>query len=590
MSDNSTMYDLIIRGGTVVDGLGGVPFVGDVAVADGRIVAVGTVAGHAREEIDADGMLVTPGFVDIHTHFDAQAIWESRMSPSSEHGVTTVVMGNCGVGFAPCRPKDRDALIELMEGVEDIPGIVMTDGLTWEWESYPEYLDAVAARPHDINMASYLPHAPLRLFVMGERASSGEPATARDRAQMAQLAAEAMAAGAVGFATSRSLFHKSASGQPICTLDAEEAELVEIAKAVGSSGNGIVQVAVDFGGSRSVEDEFATLESVAKLSQCPMSLPIAEMHSKPNLWRDIMARIGLANSNGASMGAQALPRGIGVMFGLELSTHPFMLKPSYQEVAHLPLAERLVALRDTDRRTRILTEASAPSPMPVAETLDKFEGMFEAGNPLNYEPMPDSSIAARARALGIAADALAYDILLAHEGEPALYMPFANYAGGNLNTALEMFRHPDIVLGLGDGGAHYAVICDASYPTFLLSYWTRDRVRGERLEIPEVIRALSHDTARVVGLDDRGVLGLGYVADINVIDYDNLRLSAPRVVFDLPMQGRRLKQPAEGYVATIVNGTITYRNGVPTGALPGTLLRGRRSAPVQSPSLSPAFA
>lgn len=582
MSDNQVSYDLAIRGGTIVDGLGGEPFVGDVAVSDGRIVAVGAAPGNAQEEIDAAGLLVTPGFVDIHTHFDAQAIWESRMSPSSEHGVTTVVMGNCGVGFAPCRPADQGALIELMEGVEDIPGVVMADGLSWEWQSYPEYLDAVAARPHDINLASYLPHAPLRLFVMGERASSGAPATAEDRARMAQLAGEAMAAGALGFATSRSLFHKSASGQPICTLDAEEAELVDIAQAVGESGNGIIQVAVDFGGARSVEEEFATLESVARTSQRPMSLPIAEMHSKPDLWRDIMAQIGRANSNGATMGAQALPRGIGVMFGLELSTHPFMLKLSYQEVADLPLPERLAALRDADRRARILAETSVHSPMPVAQTLDKYEGMYEAGNPLNYEPAPESSIAARARALGIAPAALAYDILLAHEGGPALYMPFANYAGGNLDTALEMFRHPDIVLGLGDGGAHYAVICDASYPTFLLSYWTRDRMRGERLAVPEVIRALSHDTARTVGLDDRGVLAPGYVADINVIDYDNLRLSAPRVTFDLPKQGRRLKQPAEGYVATIVNGSVTYRNGAATGALPGTLVRGRQSAPSET--------
>lgn len=579
MSDNQDTYDLIIRGGMIVDGRGGPPFVGDVAVIADRIVAVGTVPGTAREEIAADGLLVTPGFVDVHTHFDAQAIWESRMSPSSEHGVTTVVMGNCGVGFAPCRPEDRAALIELMEGVEDIPGVVMADGLTWEWQSYPEYLDAVASRHHDINLASYLPHAPLRLFVMGERARSGEPATAADRARMAELAREAMAAGALGFATSRSLFHKSASGEPICTLDAEEAELVAIAQAVGDGGDGIVQVAVDFGGARSIEEEFTTLENVAKASQRPMSLPIAEMHGNPNLWRDIMSRIGRANASGASMGAQALPRGIGVMYGLDLSTHPFILKPSYQEVASLPLTELLTALRDTDRRARILSEDSVYSPMPSAQILNKFDGMYEAGNPLNYEPVPESSIAARALALGIKPEALAYDILLAHEGEPAIYMPFANYAHGNLDTALEMFRHPDIVLGLGDGGAHYAVICDASYPTFLLSYWARDRERGERLSVPEVIKALTHDTASLVGLNDRGIIASGYAADINVINFDNLRLMSPRVAYDLPLNGRRLKQPAEGYVATIVNGSVTYRNGVATGALSGTLLRGRQPAP-----------
>lgn len=579
MRDQQPEYDIVLRGGTIFDGLGGEPFVADVALRGDRIERVGTVTGRGREEIDAAGMLVTPGFVDIHTHFDAQSIWESRMTPASEHGVTTVVFGNCGVGFAPCREKDREALIKLMEGVEDIPEVVMTEGLTWEWESYPEFLDAVAARPHDVNLASYLPHAPLRLYVMGERAEAGQQATAEDRAEMARIMADAMNAGAIGFATSRSLFHRSANGDPICTQDAEEAELLSIAEAMGDPGRGIVQVAVDFGGARPIDEEFGILSRVAMQSGHPMTVPIAEMHSNPNLWREIMSRIGEANAKGAQFTAQALPRGIGVIYGLDLSAHPFFLKPSFREIADLPITDRVAAMRDPDRRRRILSEERIEYHLPIADTIDKFENMYEIGSPLNYEPPRESSIAARAAMLGVSAAELAYDILVEHGGEPALYMPFANYAAGNLDAAREMFEHPDIVLGLGDGGAHYAVICDASYPTFLLTHWARDRVRGPKLDLPKIIRALSHDTARTVGLNDRGVIAPGYKADVNVIDHDNLRLPSPRIAHDLPKGGRRLRQKAEGYVATIVNGKVTYRNGIATRELPGTLVRGRQPAP-----------
>lgn len=580
MTRDQPQYDIVIRNGTIVDGLGSEPRIGDVAVRDGRIACVGVVPGRGHEEVDAEGLLVTPGFVDIHTHFDAQSIWESRMSPASEHGVTTVVFGNCGVGFAPCRERDRDSLIALMEGVEDIPEVVMAEGLTWEWESYPEFLDAVASRPHDVNLASYLPHAPLRLYVMGDRAGAGEAATADDRAEMARIAAEAMEAGALGFATSRSLFHRSKSGEPICTQDAEEAELLDIALAMGKPGAGILQVAVDFGGTRALDEEFGILSRVAKASGHPMTLPIAQLHSDRELWRKIMDKVGAANGAGARMSAQALPRGIGVIYGLDCSAHPFFLKPSFREIADLPLPERIAALRDPARRAQILAEDPIEYHLPIAATINNFGGMYEICNTVDYEPVPESSIAARAAVLGVAPAALAYDILLAHGGDPALYMPFANYAEGNLDVAMEMFRHPDIVLGLGDGGAHYAVICDASYPTFLLTHWVRDRVRGERLNLPEVIRALSHDTARTVGLDDRGVIAPGYAADINLIDFDALRLHPPRISHDLPKGGRRLAQRTEGYVATIVNGVITYRNGAATGNLPGQLVRGRQRAPV----------
>jgi len=584
----ATQYDLVIRGGTVVDGLGGDPFTADVAVKDGRIAAVGTGLGQGAREIDAQGMMVTPGFVDVHTHYDGQVIWEDRLSPSSGHGVTTVVMGNCGVGFAPARPADHERLVRLMEGVEDIPGVVMTEGLTWNWETYPQYLDAIESRPHDINLASYLPHAPLRVYVMGERAAAGEEATAEDIARMAELAKDAVRAGALGFATSRTLFHRSSAGEKIPTLDAGEEELTAIACALKSLGKGILQVATDYGNGTNVEGEFAMLRRIAETSGLPMTLPLAQMHSNPDGWRDLMSRIEKANADGVRITAQALPRGIGLLFGLELSAHPFCLAPSYREIEHLPLAERLARMRDPELRERILTDKPGEVLSPLTAFVDRYENMFEINYPLNYEPDPQNSVAARAARLGVSPQSLAYDLLMAHEGRATFYMPFANYAHGNLDTVLEMFRHPNLVPGLGDGGAHYGIICDASYTTFLLSYFTRDRERGARMTVPEVIRAISHDTAAMVGLDDRGVIAPGYNADINVIDYDRLTLHPPCAAYDLPAGGRRLTQRAEGFVATIVNGEVVYRHGVATGVLPGRLVRGQQELVDRERELTPA--
>ncbi len=572
-------YDVILRGGTIVDGTGTKPFVGDVGLIGDRIAAVGTIAGTGHEEIDAAGKLVTPGFVDIHTHYDGQSIWESRLSPSSGHGVTTVVMGNCGVGFAPCRASDRDRLIELMEGVEDIPGVVMTEGLSWDWESYPEFLDAVDSRPHDINVASYLPHAALRVYVMGARASVGEVATPADLVEMAALTRDAMTAGAIGFSTSRSLFHRSSTGEGIPTLEADAGELSAIAEAMRDVGDGILQIASDYKNFTEIDTEFALIREVARSAGRTMTLPIAQTHSNPEGWRTILGLIEDANEQGMSVTAQALPRGIGMLLGLDLSMHPFTSCPSYQAIHPLPIAERIERMRDPAIRAKITQEAPLDPDLPLQRQVRSFAGMFAITDPLDYEPPLDRSVAAQAGRMGITPEELAYDLLVARGADAALFLPFANYAYGNLDTALEMFHHKDVVLGLGDGGAHYGVICDASYPTFLLSYWARDRQRGEQIDLPTVIKALSHDSAVAVGLRDRGLIAPGYKADINVIDHARLTLRAPHVAFDLPAGGRRLTQHADGSVATIVNGQVVSRDAVPTGALPGRLVRGSQPEP-----------
>ena len=524
-------------------------------------------------------MLVTPGFVDVHTHYDGQAIWEDRLFPSSSHGVTTVLMGNCGVGFAPCRAEDRNTLIELMEGVEDIPGVVMTEGLSWDWETYPQYLDAVEARPHDINIASYLPHSALRVYVMGERAAAGEDATPADIEKMAAVTREAMDAGAIGFSSSRTLFHRSSSGSLIPTLDAGEQELLAISRAMQERGDGILQIANDYKNWTDLEGEFAMMQRVAAATGRLLTLPLAQMHSAPESWRKVLDMIENANNDGVRVTAQVLPRGLGMLFGLELSMHPFTLVPSYQEIADLPLKERLERMRDPELRARIVAEGPSDPSVPLAGFTRKFEGMYEMSDPLDYEPTLESSIAARAERMGVTPAELAYDLLLHHGGKAAFYQPFANYAAGDLNAVLEMIKNPYVVPGLGDGGAHYGVICDASYSSFLLAHWTRDRSRGERMSLPEVVKALARDTAQMIGLEDRGLLAPGYKADINVIDYEAVNIHAPQIAFDLPAGGRRLTQNADGFVATIVNGEIVYQDGVATGALPGRLVRGRQSTP-----------
>jgi len=569
--------DLVIRGGIVVDGAGAPAFEADVAVRDGRIAAIGRVAERGAEEIDARGMLVTPGFVDIHTHYDGQAVWSDRLAPSSLHGVTTAVGGNCGVGFAPCRPQDRERLVSLMEGVEDIPEVVMTEGLTWDWETYPEYLAAIEKRPHDIDFASQIPHSAVRVYVMGERGANREPATEDDLKRMQAVVKEAVEAGALGFTTSRLVIHKTGQGDPIPTYQAAEAELEAMALALKEAGRGVLQAVFGTPG-RTFEDEIDLLSRLTRLSGRPASFSMAQSNENPEAWRGAMQRLGEANAKGPPIRAQVFPRPIGVVLGFDLSVNPFSLCPSWAELARLPFGKRIAALRDPQVRARLLMEEPGDALIPLARMGRRFEFIWPLGDPPDYEPAPEDSVAAQARRRGIDPAELAYDLLLANDGKGLLLAALANYGSGSLDPIHALITDPNSVLGLGDGGAHYGMICDSSYPTFVLQHWTRER-KGERLSVEQAVKALAADPAKTVGLMDRGVLSTGRKADLNVIDYDKLRLNTPKVLYDLPAGGRRVTQDAQGYEALIVAGQIVSREGRPTGALPGRLVRGAQPAP-----------
>lgn len=570
-------YELVIRGGTIVDGLGGDPFVGDVAVADGVIAAVGTVDEPGAREIDAAGLLVTPGFVDLHTHYDGQAIWSDRLTPSSAHGVTTVVMGNCGVGFAPCRPEDHDVLVDVMAGVEDIPGVVMVDGLPWHWETFPEFLDALDAGRRDIDVAALLPHSPLRVYVMGRRGVDREPATAEDLAMMRKLAAEAVQAGALGFASSRFTLHKTQSGRPIPSYDADRAEIEAIARGVDDAGGGLIQFVPDLVAG-DYEPVLRTVFEVAAEVGLPVTFTLAIGNAGDPFFLDALTMVEKANIDGGDITAQIFPRPIGLVLGLELSGNPFVTYPSYRELAALPLAERVAEMRKPEVRQRILSDQPTGEGHPLMFAAQAFEWMFPLGDPPNYEPPRSESIASRARARGVSPLEEAYDRLLDDDGHAILLVTLANFRDGSLDTVADLIRREDVVLGLGDGGAHYGMICDASFPTYMLTHWARDRASG-RLSVPEAVRELTSVPARVAGLADRGRIAVGYKADLNVIDHDALRLHRPVITYDLPAGGRRLDQSAEGYVATVVSGEIIAENGTPTAARPGKLIRGRRPAP-----------
>ena len=567
-------YDLVIRGGRVFDGSGGAAIDADVAVKDGRIAAVGQIAGRGAEEIDARGHIVTPGFVDIHTHYDGQATWDGRMQPSSWHGVTTVVMGNCGVGFAPCRPDDHDRLVRLMEGVEDIPFPVLTKGLPWNWESYGEYLDGLGARAYDVDIGSQLPHAALRVYVMGQRGVDREPATPEDIDRMGELAEQAMRAGAIGFGTSRTLNHRASDGSPIATLTASEEELTGIAMGIARAGRGVLQVVSDFADPA---EEFAMLRRIVERSGRPLSFSLAQGGGNPKGYRRMLGSLEDAVAAGLPMKAQVAARPVGILLGLELTMNPFSRHPLYREIAALPLAERVASLRDPEFRRELLAQRPQPDRPNMVNTWDKLY-LLGAESP-DYEPDPELTIAARSERTGESPEAIALDHMLTNDGRAILYGPFLNYAEGSLAAVHEMITHPDSLPGLSDGGAHVGMICDGSFPTSMITHWTRDRVRGPKIALETVIRMQTHDTASAVGLDDRGLIAPGYRADLNVIDYEGLTLHAPQVAYDLPAGGRRLVQRVSGYVATIVAGQVTYRGGEPTGALPGRLLRGAQPAP-----------
>jgi len=573
-------YDLIIRNGTIVDGLGGEPYVGDIAVSEGVIAAVGAVAGSGTREIDATGLLVTPGFVDLHTHYDGQAIWSDRMTPSSAHGVTTAVMGNCGVGFAPCRTEDHEVLVDVMAGVEDIPGVVMVDGLPWNWETFPQYLDALEARHRDIDVAAYLPHSPLRVYVMGQRGADREPATAEDLERMRALAKEAIEVGALGFASSRFSFHKTASGELIPTYNAAQAEIAAIADGVKDGGGGLIQFVPDIAAG-GYSDVLQQVFETAQDAGLPVTFTLATGNAGDPIWPDAITMIEKYNSAGTAdtaITAQMFPRPIGLVIGLELTGNPFVFYPSYRKIADLPLAERVAEMRKPEVRARILADKPAGDGHPLLYLAQAWNWIFPLTDEPDYEPDASTSIAARAAARGVTPMEEAYDRLLDDDGHAMLLVAMANFENNSLDTVGELIRRDDVVLGLGDGGAHYGMICDASYPTFLLAHWARDR-KARRLSIPDAVRMMTSVPAKVAGLADRGRIAVGYKADLNVIDHAALRLHKPVITHDLPAGGRRLDQTADGYVATVVSGEVIAENGVPTDARPGKLVRGRQPAP-----------
>ncbi|MEY2459291.1 MAG: hypothetical protein QOG30_1121 [Acidimicrobiaceae bacterium] len=566
-------HDLVIRGGDLIDGSGAPRRRADVAIDGGQITAVGKVASKGRDEIDADGLIVAPGFVDIHTHYDGQVTWDPYLSPSSSHGVTTVVMGNCGIGFAPMHPASREWAYQLVDGVEDIPQASLAEGIRWDWESYPEYLDAVARSPLAIDVGSMVPHGAVRVYVMGDRGSDHvEAATEDEIAAMGALVAEGLAAGALGVSTSRTKNQRGRDGRITPTFSACRDELLGISQPLKDAGRGVLQIVADGIDS---EEEFALFEEVAAATGRPLSLAVVTVNEDPALHRRVLQRISEANADRLPITAQVAVRPIGFLLGFDGTLHPFVNRPSYAAIAHLGHAERVARLRDPATRQRILAEGSVDRGL-MGYVATAWEHMFVLGDPPDYEPPPERSVAAIAAQQGVDPDEVAYDLLLQRDGTEILYVPALNYAGGDLDETRAMLLAPEAVVGLSDAGAHCGYICDASSPTFLLTHWARDRSRGERLPLEFVVRAQTRRPAELIGLTDRGLIAPGMKADINVIDFDELRLLAPQVVHDLPAGGRRLVQSATGYRQTIVSGTVVFDDAEPTGQLPGRLVRGGR--------------
>lgn len=572
------MHDLVIRGGTVVDGTGAPRFVADVAVDGGIVSAVGQISAKGREEIDAMGKIVAPGFVDIHTHYDGQATWDSEMAPSSWHGVTTVVMGNCGVGFAPAKKDKHDWLIGLMEGVEDIPGTALAEGMTWDWETFPEYLDALERRPRTIDVATHVPHGAVRAYVLGDREMPGAVPNDADIAEMSRIVEEGIRAGALGFSTSRTVLHKSVDGELVPGTTATKEELLAIGRAMGRVGYGVFEMASDM---KRDWDEFGWMGALSRETGLPVTFAALQSIAKEMPLEEQISSMIAENDNGANIVAQIALRGNGIIMAWQGTVHPFRFKPAWAEVEALPWAEQLKHLKDPAFKARLIAEESVFPQSDIIDFLRIVAGgwpvHFEMGPEFNYEPGQDESVMARALATGISPAEYAYDLLMQDDGTGFIYFPILNYRDGNLNFLEELQTRDDCVNSLSDGGAHCGTICDAASPTFMLQHWVRGR-QGIRITLENAIKRQCHDTARLYGLNDRGVLKPGYLADINIIDLDRLKLGKPWLAFDLPAGGKRLLQKADGYVATIKAGVVTFREGVMTGALPGIVVRGPQSA------------
>ncbi|HMD47412.1 MAG TPA: amidohydrolase family protein [Acidimicrobiales bacterium] len=574
------MHDLVISGGTVIDGTGSAPRTADVALDNGRISEVGHLGDpSARRTIDADGLLVTPGWVDVHTHYDGQATWDDVLAPTAWHGVTTLVVGNCGVGFAPAAPDRHDWLIGLMEGVEDIPGTALAEGIEWEWETFPEYLDALERRSWTVDLGTQVPHGAVRAYVMGERGARNEPATRHDVEAMSAIVGEAVAAGALGFSTSRTLAHRAIDGEPVPGTFAAEDELFGIGAALGRLGTGVFELAPAGSAGEAMTDPRAEVDWMRRLSAAvgrPVTFALLQVDPAPTLWADLMAACLAAEADGAELWPQVAGRPTGLLSGHHTSYSLFDPIPAYQalKARHLDRHALAEALADPDVRRAV---TSWQPPAHLVETMtNAYDKTFLLGSPPDYEPGPERSLSGMAAATGRSPLEIAYDAMLENGGQGLLYVPILNYSDGDLEPTRQMILHPRAALGLADGGAHVGIICDASMPTFMLSHWTRDRTRGELLDLSWVVKKQTQDTARLYGLGDRGTLEPGKLGDLNLIDYEHVGITSPWVADDLPAGGHRLLQGSTGYVATIKTGTVTFADGEDTGERPGHLVRGAR--------------
>jgi len=569
------MYDLIIKNGTVYDGTGDKPFIADIAIKGRKIEAIGELDEVSKQTINAEGKIVAPGFVDIHTHYDGQVTWDPYLRPSTYHGVTTVVMGNCGVGFSPCKPEERDWLISLMEGVEDIPGTALHEGINWQWESFPEYLDILENKPLAIDVGTQIPHGAVRAYVMGQRGINREEATQEEIDRMSQLVKEAIQAGAFGFSTSRTEKHRDSSGALTPSITAHKNELVSIANSIGELNSGVLQGISDF---YDFESEFDIFKEMSQSSGRPISITVEQMDQRPDWWHQLLDGIEAAQNKGINMYGQVPPRATGINMGLEVTLNPFTFYPSFYDLSKKSLEEKVATMRDPKFKKKVLSEQPVSIGNPLVEEITQsFNKMFRLGDPANYEPDPDSSFKAIAKKQNISPQEVAYDCLLEKEGKALIYHPLFNYLPGNLDFVEKMLNHPYSISGLGDAGAHCGAISDASFPTTLIQHWGRDRTRGKKIPLEKLISMQTLETSRLLGISDRGVLKEGYKADINVIDFDNLTLHEPEVLHDLPAGGRRLVQKASGYEYTIVSGQIAFENGEATGALNGRLIRNQIS-------------